>query len=212
VGAGLCVALLLPNVATVAPVVPLTTVPSTLPTWFKVVGAHLPRGQVLLTYPAPLSGLQASQAWQAKNAMRWAQAGVGGPAGTHARAGAVAKGFQLINDSAYAFVPAPQLIPAWVLDVRFAIHTWGVTKVVVPDQETLGPGARARSTAWAVAFFTTIMGSAPHRQPGAWVWPVVSPLPPVSKVLVARYQECRTHPDVPVASMLTCLSPGLGSS
>ena len=212
VGAGLCLALLVPNMVTVAPVVPLTTVPSTLPTWFRVVGAHLPPGQVLLTYPAPLSGLQASQAWQAKNAMRWAQAGVGGPAGTLARAGSVAKGHQLINDAAYLFAPSPQLIPAWVLDVRFAIHTWGVTKVVVPDQEQLGPGAKARSTAWAVGFFTTIMGSVPHRQPGAWVWPVTSPLPAVSSDLVATYQVCRTHPDVPVASMLQCLSPGLAGS
>ena len=212
VGAGLCAALLVPNVVTVAPVLPLATVPSTLPTWFRVLGAHLPPGQVLLTYPAPFSGLQASQAWQAKNAMRWAQAGVGGPAGTLARAGSVARGYRLLNDAAYLFVPSPQLISARVLDVRLAIHRWGVTKVVVPDQETLGPGARARSTAWAVGFFTTIMGRAPHRQPGAWVWPVTDPLPAVSESLVARYQVCQTHPDVPVASMLQCLAPRLTAS
>jgi len=212
VGAGLCAALLVPNVVTVAPVLPLATVPSTLPTWFRVLGAHLPPGQVLLTYPAPFSGLQASQAWQAKNAMRWAQAGVGGPAGTLARAGSVARGYQLLNDAAYLFVPSPQLIPGRVRDVRLAIHRWGVTKVVVPDQETLGPGARARSTAWAVGFFTTIMGRAPHRQPGAWVWPVTDPLPAVSESLVARYQVCQTHPDIPVASMLQCLAPRLTAS
>ncbi len=212
IGAAACAVLLVPNLLTVAPVVPLTTVPNTLPTWFSEVGAHLPKGEVLLTYPAPFSGLQASQAWQAKNHMRWAQAGVGGPAGTHARAGSVAKGYQLLSNAAYLFAPSPQLIPAWVLDVRFAIHTWRVTKVVVPDQEHLGPGAQARSTAWAVGFFTTIMGRAPQRQPGAWVWPVVDPLPPVSDALVARYQVCRTHPDVPVASMLACLSPGLSRS
>ena len=82
----------------------------------------------------------------------------------------------------------------------------------MPDQETLGPGARARSTAWAVGFFTTIMGRAPHRQPGAWVWPVTDPLPAVSESLVARYQVCQTHPDVPVASMLQCLAPRLTAS
>lgn len=211
-GGGLCAALLVPNVITVAPIVPLATVPSSLPTWFRTVGAHLPPGQVLLTYPAPFSGAQASQAWQAKNSMRWAQAGIGGPTGTRARAGSAAKGYQLLVQAAFPLLPAPQLIPAWVLDVRFAIHSWGVTKVVVPDAGTMGVGTEVRPDAWSVAFFTTIMGSAPHRQPGAWVWPVVSPLPPVSKVLVDRFQECRTHPDVPVASMLTCLSPGLGSS
>ena len=204
--------LLVPNMVTVAPVVPLTTVPTTLPTWFRVVGAHLPPGEVLLTYPAPFSGSQASQAWQAKNHMRWAQAGIGGPAGTHRRAGSAAKGWQLLNEADSPFLASPQLIPAWVLDVRFALHSWQVTTIVVPDQEHLGPGPQARSTSWAVGFFTTIMGSAPTRQPGAWVWPVTHPLPSVPAALVQRFQHCRTHPEVPVASMLSCLAPGLTRS
>ena len=207
-GGVLCAVLLVPNMVTVAPVVPLTTAPVTLPTWFRVVGARLPPGQVLLTYPAPFSGLQASQAWQAKNAMRWAQAGIGGPSGTRLRAGTSSAGWQLLSDASSLLAPSPQLTPARVDAVRAALGSWEVTMIVVPDQEHLGPGTRARSTSWAVGFFTTVMGSTPTRQPGAWVWRVAPALPAVSADLVQRFDGCQAHPAVSVDSMLGCLSAG----
>ena len=49
-----------------------------LPNWYADVGATLPPGHVLLSYPLPFSGVQSSQAWQALNGMRYAQAGGGG--------------------------------------------------------------------------------------------------------------------------------------
>jgi len=202
----LCGLLLLPTVITLAPVLPLRAVPATQPTWFATVGAHLPPGQVLLVYPAPFSGLQASQAWQARDQMRWAQAGVGGPAGTRPRAGrgAVGRGWQLLDDASFPLVPAPRLRPRDVADVDAALRAWGVTMVVVPDQEHLGPGSHARSTAWAVSFFTAALGAAPHRQPGAWVW-LVGPRTGVSLPLVAAAGRCGAHPERSATAMLACL-------
>ena len=41
----------------------------------------LPPGRVLLSYPAPFSGLQSAMAWQAVNGMHYSQAGAGGRKG-----------------------------------------------------------------------------------------------------------------------------------
>ncbi len=50
------------------------------------VAPTLPPGRVLLSYPAPFSGIQSAMAWQAVNRMHYSQAGGGGPQGV-ARAG-----------------------------------------------------------------------------------------------------------------------------
>jgi hypothetical protein len=204
--------LLLPNVLVLRSNLPLSALPVSLPKWFKVVGPNLPKGEVLLTYPPPFSGLQSSQAWQAVNKMRWSQAGVGGPAGTYARAGSTGPGFNFLLQSAYLMVPAPELISSRAQQVRFAIGQWGVTKVVVPDRSSLGFGTKARPTPWAIAFFTTILGAPPTRQVDAWVWEVPDRLPPVSHDLVLRFGICSKVTAVTPAEMLTCLSPGLTGS
>jgi hypothetical protein len=59
----------------------------TLPRWYSEVAPTLPPGRVLLSYPAPFSGLQNAMAWQAVNGMHYSQAGGGGPQGVSARAG-----------------------------------------------------------------------------------------------------------------------------
>src|SRR6185437_9068746 len=64
---------------TLAPEVPFAVQPVQLPAWFATRAPKLPPGEVLLAYPAPFSGIQASMAWQAVNRMHYAQAGGGGP-------------------------------------------------------------------------------------------------------------------------------------
>ena len=81
-------AAVVPTVIVLWPNLPLTTRPVVVPRWFAEVGHTLPPGKVVLAYPAPFSGLQSSQAWQALDAMRWAQAGGGGPEGQPVHAGA----------------------------------------------------------------------------------------------------------------------------
>ena len=55
--------------------------PVILPRWYSQVAPTLPPGRVLLSYPAPFSGLQSAMAWQAVNRMHYSQAGGGGPQG-----------------------------------------------------------------------------------------------------------------------------------
>ena len=52
-----------------------------LPRWYSEVAPSLPPGRVLLSFPAPFSGIQSAMAWQAVNRMHYSQAGGGGPAG-----------------------------------------------------------------------------------------------------------------------------------
>ena len=87
VASALAVVMLVPTAVALWPNVPLTTAAVVLPRWYAQVGAELPPGQVVLSYPLPFSGLQSSQAWQAVNRMRYSQAGGGGPEGQVGRAG-----------------------------------------------------------------------------------------------------------------------------
>ena len=70
-----------------APNLPLTVQPVTVPRWFLTAADQLPPGQVLLTYPFATADSQASIPWQAIGGMRYQMAGVAGRR-TVARAGA----------------------------------------------------------------------------------------------------------------------------
>jgi hypothetical protein len=97
-------------------------------------------------------------------------AGGGGPAGTVARAGDEAAGFNLLRQASIATGPAPRLTPANIAAVRRALRSWGVTKVVVPSDAGLARFQTGRGNAYGVKFFTAVMGAAPLQQDGAWVW------------------------------------------
>ena len=204
------VAVALPNLLVLRPILPLSANPIGTPTWFRTIGAHLPKGEVLLVYPPPFSGLQASQAWQADTGMRWAQVGVGGPAGTLTRATVNKAGIGLILSEASPLAPPiADLRASGVRQVRLALIMWGVTRIVVPEQEGLGFGAAGRSTTSAVAFFTAVMSSVPKYQAGAWVWPVRHRLPPVSSDLLKRYEGCTVPSKASPKTVLSCMSAGL---
>ena len=202
-GALAIVAMLLPNVLVLAPVLPLSANPVATPLWFRTVGTTLRPTQVLLVYPDPASGRQASQAWQATTGMHWKQAGVGGPAGSAARGGpAVAA----LAAAGTPLGPAPVLAGATsVAAMRSALRSWGVTMIVVPNQHHLGVNAAGRPTGWAVAYFTAITASRPTHEADAWVWRLQRPLPPPSSQLTARVTPCTSPAPGTVDEVLACM-------
>ena len=103
----LVVLVLLPSVVALWPNLPLTTRAVVLPAWYARQGPGLPPGRVVLAYPVPSSGLQSSEAWQAVNAMTWAQASGGGPQGQPFRAGAARPGFEVLSAASLPLGPAP---------------------------------------------------------------------------------------------------------
>jgi len=158
---------------TLAPEVPFAVQPVQLPAWFATRAPKLPPGEVLLAYPAPFSGIQASMAWQAVNRMHYAQAGGGGPQGTAARAGAEKAGFKVLRDLGFGLGSAvPAGTPAELAAVRQALRGWEVTMVVIPRQVGRPVLLQGRSPAYAAAFMTAALGASPVVQSGAWVWRV----------------------------------------
>jgi len=170
VGVVVGIAMLIPSLAALAPNVPLAARQVVLPTWYSARGATLPPGRVVLAYPVPFSGLQSAQAWQAVNAMAWAQAGGGGPQGQPSRAGAARPGFEVLFHASLPLGPEPQATAANVTAVRRAMALWRVTTVVVPDQPDLPAYEQGRSATYAVGLLTAVLGVAPDYQDDAWVW------------------------------------------
>jgi hypothetical protein len=167
---GLALVMLLPTAIALWPNLPLTARAVVLPNWFTDVGAHLPPGQVVLTYPLPFSGLQSSQAWQAVNRMRYAQAGGGGPEGQVGRAGEASAGFAVLLQASLPLGPAPLPSRTNLAAIRHAIEAWGVTTIVIPDQPNLPAYTQGRRPAYAVGLLTAAMGRPPVFDHSAWVW------------------------------------------
>lgn len=161
---------LVPVVAVLTPNIPLVVQPVVVPRWFEQSAVHLPPGQVLATYPFATADSQASIPWQAIEGMPFKMAGGGGPTGTVARAGDQRAGFAVLREASVPLLAAPALSAANLAAVREALATWGVTKVVVPDDAGLPVYLTGRGTAYGVAFYTAVLGSAPLHRDGAWVW------------------------------------------
>jgi len=190
--AGVAVSLVavVPAAVALAPNLPLAVRPVSVPSWFAHTGAHLPAGQVLATYPFATADSQASVPWQAIEGMPYKMAGGGGPTGTVARAGAYKLGFSVLRSASVPIVPPPDLSAANLTAVRRALRAWGVTMVVVPDGHGLPAYQTARGASYGVAFFTAVLGSAPTRQPGAWVWSDPDRAPPPVTTTAATMATC----------------------
>ena len=142
-----------------------------LPRWYAEVAPTLPAGQVLLSYPAPFTGIQAAMAWQAVDRMHYSQAGGGGPQGVVARAGAAAGGFRVITQLTFNYdLPSPTGTPAQYTAVRRALRVWRVTTVVVSTNLGAPQLQRGQDPVYAAAFMTATLGRLPQLQAGAWVW------------------------------------------
>ena len=156
--------------------IPLTTQSVALPPWFATVATRLPAGQVVLTYPPPVTGGSA-MTWQAVDGLRYALATGAGPESIPARAGPERAGLDVITADAEIFsTPAPDTA-AHLTAVRSALTGWGVTAVVVPDPAGLVPRYdRTDATAAGLALFTLALGRAPRFVHDAWVWTGVAGL------------------------------------
>ncbi len=194
---------LVPIVWVVAPKVPFTARPVTLPEWYTSEAPNLPPGQVLLAYPAPFSGIQAAMAWQAVAGMGFAQAGGGGPQGVANRAGPEKAGFEVLTSLGLGFSTPPSGTPAQLAAVRQAVRGWGVTMVVIPEQPGVAATLRGRDPVYAAAFMTAALGVAPTFQAGAWVWsdvdlasgPLVVPPGTLGQCELANAHRPRAGPD-----------------
>ena len=205
---GVVALVLVPSLIVLAPNLPLTARVVVVPRWYAEAGTHLPRGRVLLTYPAPFSGLQSSQAYQAVTHLPWAQAGGGGPAGEPDRAGRSEPGFEVLVDASLPIGPAPGSDPVTLAAVRQALAAWGVTTIVVPDQPGLPLYAQGRSPDYAAGFFTAVVGRAPRYVDSAWVWSGVTAPSPARPVGPAAFAVCTRGPPAQSASPLaipTCI-------
>jgi hypothetical protein len=143
----------------------------TLPQWYSQVAPTLPAGRVLLSYPAPFSGLQSAMAWQAVNRMHYSQAGGGGPQGVEARAGSAKAGFRIISLLDFGVgVPEPSGTPAQYAAVRHALAVWQVNTVVIATNPAAPRVEQGHDPTYAAAFMTAALGRRPTVQAGAWVW------------------------------------------
>ena len=195
----LVVLALVPTAMAMLDNIPLTARPVVLPTWFHSSEATTSSPKVLLTYPFPSSGLQSSLAWQAVDAMAWAQAGGGGPAGVPARAGDHQRAALVLDEGSLGLGPLPAISTRNVTSVRSALDAWGVTTIVVPLDRDLPVYERGRSRAWAVAFLTAVEGTAPRLEHTAMVWQV-SPTTTSSRLPTAATLACEASPLAQVPS------------
>jgi hypothetical protein len=143
----------------------------TLPRWYSEIAPTLPSGRVLLSYPAPFSGLQNAMAWQAVNGMHYSQAGGGGPQGVVARAGSAKVGFNVLSLLDFgAGDPEPAGTPAQYAAVRHALAVWQVNTVVIATDPAAPRVEQGRDPVYAAAFMTAALGRTPTLEAGAWVW------------------------------------------
>jgi dolichyl-phosphate beta-glucosyltransferase len=150
---------------------PFTMQAVVLPRWYSEVAPTLPPGRVLLSYPAPFSGLQSALAWQALNDMHYSEAEGGGPEGVERRAGTAAPGFRVLSTlSLPQLAPPPAGTPGQLAAVRHALSIWEVNTVVVATDPALPSTQLGRDTLYAAAFMTAALGRLPTIQAGAWVW------------------------------------------
>jgi dolichyl-phosphate beta-glucosyltransferase len=164
-------AALTPMATVFAPQLPYAMTRVILPRWYATVAPNLPPDRVLLSYPAPFSGIQAAMSWQAVNGMRYSQAGGGGPQGQASFAGSAASGLTVLSNLGFGIgVPLPTGTRAEYAAVRHALKVWHVTTVVVANNPTAPPLQQGHDPTYAAAFMTGALGRLPTVQAGAWVW------------------------------------------
>jgi hypothetical protein len=181
---------LVPTAVYLSSSLPFTTQPLGLPTWFKTVAPHLRRSQVLLVLPAPFGVTQSAMTWQAVDGMSFTMAGQGGPAGVVERAGAERAGQAALTDATFFFSPTQAITGAGAVAARQALHGWGVTTVVIPDQPRLPAYERIRSVTRAAALVTAATGTRPVHQADAWVWSDVGRPGPWTGPTTAALSRC----------------------
>ncbi len=184
---------LVPVFVYLAPGLPLTTRPVVLPTWFRTVAPHLRGHQVLLVFPNPLAALASPMTWQAVNDMHYSMVGGQGPSELSSRAGPERAGQAVIARVSYAFGFAQTVTSADIASVGRALHGWGVTMVVIPDQPGLPAYDQPQSVALAAALVTAATGERPVLQARAWVWSGVGRTHPSTIPTSVAFARCTSN-------------------
>jgi hypothetical protein len=200
---------------------PFTTRPVDVPPWFTTVATRLATTDVVLTYPFASSGLRAPMTWQAVDRLRFSLVGGGSitpnpPAHpTPAERSDTLTTVDLINLSD-GFGPLPVGAPAQSARLRLALHDWGVTTVVIPDEHGWPAALQGRSVPVAVAYVTAALGAGPVHQADAWVWAVPSRPPPALVVAPPAFTACTAaaaaarDPGTAAACVLAAAGAGTG--
>jgi hypothetical protein len=199
---------LLPIAGANAGNIPLTVQPVVLPTWFRTVAPHLPGGQVILSYPSSFGGFQSSLTWQAVDRMSFSLVEGGGPGGVPQRAGVERPGVEALAAASVNLDPLTAYTAATIQAVRQALVSWGVTKVVIPDQPELPLYQQGFHTGYAVGLITAALGAGPGYQAQAWVWTVGHSMPPTVNIAPAALQSCigtGNYPNGPPGMVPDCV-------
>ena len=181
---------MVPPAAYASQSLPFTARRIAVPQWFRSAGAHLVGHQVVLVLPAPFS-LQGALAWQTYDEGRYSMVGAAGPGAILARAGAERTGQAVLEVLARFPVNGhpPVEGPSTVRAVRQALHGWGVTTVVIPDQK-IPPYDRIDSVTLTAALITAATGEVPVNRAQAWVWTDVQRSPAFPPPSNAAFQAC----------------------
>jgi hypothetical protein len=179
--------------------VPLVTQRVVVPAWFTTVAPHLPPGQVLVTYPAANGGAPIAAAWQAIDGMSFSLVGGTGPAGVPSRIPVGRAGYEAWG-ALSGNLSTTTLGPRTVKAFRLALHQWGTTRVVIPDQPELPAYATGQRTGAAVALATAALGIAPRYEARAWVWTVPRTIAPRGSISAAAFQACIPPGNFPAGS------------
>jgi hypothetical protein len=91
--------------------------------------------------------------------------------------------------------------------------SWGVTRVVIPDQPELPLYEQGFHTAYAVGLITAALGVGPRYQARAWTWAVGSALSPSVDIAPAAFQACvgtGNYPTGPPGTVPDCVLANRG--
>jgi hypothetical protein len=191
---GVSAVALVPVGSYLSQLVPMTTRPVILPTWFATVAPRLPAHQVLLAFPAPFTidtvePKQSAMTWQAVDRMHYAMVGAGGPAARVTPPGVEREGQAVVTEISGSF--AVSWITADDVHIlRQALAAWGVTAVVLPDQPRLPAYEQVPSVTDTAAVLTAAIGSPPTRQASAWVWHDIAGAPAGTSAAAGRLVGC----------------------
>jgi hypothetical protein len=191
---GVAAVALVPVGSYLSQLVPMTTQPVILPTWFATVAPRLPAHQVLLAFPAPFTvdtvePLQSAMTWQAVDRMHYAMVGAGGPAARVTPPGVERRGQAVVTEISGSF-SVSSITRGDVLTLRRALAAWGVTAVVLPDQPRLPVYEQVPSVTDTATVLTAAIGSPPVRQASAWVWHDVAGAPAEPSAAAGRLVGC----------------------
>jgi hypothetical protein len=152
--------------------------------------------------------------WQAVDEMHYSTVGGPGPGSVPARAGKERAAQAVISGLSYPPGPNEPVTTADIGAVRRALHEWGVTMVVIPDQPGLPAYDKIPSVTYAAAVITAATGMRPLHEADAWVWPGVGRALDSTVPSAARLSDCtkgvRPRGAAAVDAATRCVLPNVG--